>query len=123
MVKKQPTEHPTWHIGLKEIARKEQQKFPPVSESERRYLEEVWRKCEREARFGGRLIVQLPPAQPRDWINHRPDPPDETADARSRAYWTSYQKCAACPGPHRRQGKFPFGQGPNTGHAQDGEIT
>lgn len=116
---------------LKEHARRESQKFPPVGEAELRRLKQIWRSSERQARQEDKPFIPAEPdpgMQP-DGIRHRatraylPHPEDPEATRRSQNYWTRHRKCAACPGPNRRQAKYPFGGGPNIGHDHDGQPT
>lgn len=118
--------------SLKKAARREAAKWPPIGPRERRELEGVWRRVLAEARHPHRR----PPPYAEPHLDVRPDGIAARAAAgylphrenheltrSSAAYWASHRKCAACPGPNRRQSKHPFGQGPNTGHTPDGEPT
>lgn len=118
--------------NLKRISRKEAAKFPPITPREHRALEQVWRTALAEARHPHRRPPPYadphPAAEPgniADRASHasRPHPESHERTRRSQAYWTSTRKCEACPGPNRRRGKYPFGQGLNAGHTPDGEIT
>lgn len=118
--------------NLKRISRKEAAKFPLVTPREHRALEQVWRTALAEARHPHRrpppyadphLAAEPGGIASRASRASRPHPESHEHTRRSQACWTNYRKCDACPGPNRRRGKLPFGQGPNVGHTPDGEPT
>ena len=92
----------------------------PITPRERWLLEQVWSQCLREARRGTTMVEPYPPWKPGP-ISQRAQQNPRTApvpNPSAQRYWELYRKCAACPGPHRRHGKLPFGTWPNRGKAR-----